>query len=208
MINKILVGVLGIFFLADLVFLNQENWHELRFFSKTFLVPVILAIYLSGIRQRAAVVNRYFLGGLILSFFGDTFLLFKWAFLPGLGCFLLAHIFYILSFIKLRKANILFSLPFILVYLGLLLYLLHPYLKEMEIPVVVYGITISTMAYFSLRTKNRLLISGALLFVISDSLLAFNLFVNDTVIMEQIVMSTYVLAQLSLVYGMISTKRP
>lgn len=205
--NKILVGVLGILFLADLVLISMENGNELRFFTKPLLIPIIATIYLSGARQKGFGINPLFFTGLIFSFLGDTFLLFKWAFLPGLGCFLLAHVLYILSFVKLRKTNLFGALPFILIYLGFLLYFLHPYLKEMEIPVVVYGITISTMAYFSLCTKNTWLISGALLFVISDSLLAINLFVHYTTIMEQIVMTTYVLAQLSLVYGIISAKR-
>ncbi|WP_343634821.1 lysoplasmalogenase [Fluviicola sp.] len=207
MANKILIGFLGILFVADLVLIGFENGNELRFFTKPLLVPVILAIYFSGVRQKATGINPYFLSGLIFSFLGDTFLLFKWAFLPGLGCFLVAHILYILSFVKLRESKMLASLPFILLYLGLLLYFLHPYLKEMEIPVIVYGITISTMAWFSLRTRNNMLISGALLFVISDSLLAFNLFVSSSAILEQVVMTTYVFAQLSLVYGMISAKR-
>ncbi|WP_430405326.1 lysoplasmalogenase [Fluviicola sp.] len=205
--NNILVGVLALLFLADLILITQENLHSLRFFTKPLLVPLITATYLLDIRKKATPINRYFLAGLIFSFLGDTFLLFKWAFLPGLGCFLLAHIWYILSFVKLRKAKMIGSLPFILAYLGCLLFFLHPYLKEMEIPVIVYGVTISTMAYFSLCTKNKWLISGAILFVISDSLLSFNLFVNYTPIMEQVVMTTYLLAQISLVYGMTPSKR-
>lgn len=205
--NNILIGLLILLFLADLILIGLENGHNLRFFTKPFLVPVIVTIYLLGVRQKGVALNYFFLAGLIFSFLGDTFLLFKWAFLPGLGCFLLAHVFYIIAFAKLRTAKMFASIPFILVYLGCLLYLLHPYLKEMEIPVIVYGITISTMAYFSLCTKNNRLISGAIMFVISDSLLAFNLFVNYTAFMEQIVMTTYVLAQISLVYGMISNKR-
>jgi uncharacterized membrane protein YhhN len=205
--NKILIGVLALVFLADLILISQENLDYLRFFTKPLLVPLIAVIYLLGVREKGASIHSFFLMGLIFSFLGDTFLLFKWAFLPGLGCFLLAHILYILSFVKLRRAKMLGSLPFILVYLGCLLYFLHPYLKEMEIPVIVYAITISTMAYFSLCTKNKWLISGAIFFVISDSLLSFNLFVHHSVIMEQVVMITYVLAQFSLVYGMMSNKR-
>lgn len=205
--SKILVAILVILFLADLILIPQDNAHSLRFFTKPLLVPVLTAIYFSDIREKAAAMNRYFLAGLVFSFLGDTFLLFKWAFLPGLGCFLLAHILYIVSFVKLRKANMLGALPFILVYLAALLYFLHPYLKEMEIPVIVYGITISTMAYFSLCTKKPWLISGALFFVVSDSLLSFNLFVHYSAWMEQVVMVTYVLAQFSLVRGMVSTER-
>lgn len=207
MTNKILIGFLGILSLADLVLIGFENGDDMRLFTKPLLVPVMAAIYLSGTRRKGSTPNALFLTGLSFSFLGDTFLLFKWAFLPGLGCFLLAHVLYIGSFVKLRRSKMLASVPFILVYLGLLLYFLHPYLKELEIPVIVYAITISTMAWFALRTKNTWLISGAFLFVISDSLLAFNLFVHYTAFLEQVVMTTYILAQLSLIYGMLATKR-
>ena len=202
--NKIGYVVLAVLFLADLVLLSREDLHFFRLFTKPLLVPVIIAIYLS--ERKHAGINSYFLAGLIFSFLGDTFLLFKWGFLPGLGSFLFAHVLYILSFVKLRKAKMYGSLPFILAYLLFLVYFLHPYLHEMEIPVIVYGITISTMAYFSLCTQNRWLIYGAFLFVISDSLLSFNLFVSYSTILEQIVMVTYVFAQISLVNGMISKK--
>lgn len=204
--NKILFGILMILFILDLILITQEDFLYLRFFTKPLLVPLIIVLYLSGITKKTA-INSWFLSGLIFSFLGDTFLLFKWGFLPGLGSFLLAHVFYILSFVKLRKTKMLASIPFILLYLFFLIYSLHPYLKEMEIPVIVYGITISIMAYFSLRSKNKWLIAGAFLFVISDSLLSFNMFVNYKGMIEQCVMATYVFAQLSLVRGMISKER-
>lgn len=204
--NKILLGILGILFISDLILITREDFHSLRFFTKPLLVPLITTIYLSEVTKKGS-INSWFLSGLIFSFLGDTFLLFKWGFLPGLGSFLLAHVLYILSFIKLRVAKMHISIPFILVYLVSLIYFLHPHLGEMEIPVIVYGITISTMAYFSLRSKNKWLIAGAFLFVISDSLLSFNMFVNYSVIAELFVMGTYLFAQLSLVRGMISKER-
>lgn len=204
--NKILLVILGILFISDLVLVTQDEYHFLRFFTKPFLMPLVIAIYLLKVTKKSA-INSWFLSGLIFSFLGDTFLLFKWGFLPGLGSFLLAHVLYILSFVKLRVAKMYASIPFILLYLFFLVYFLHPYLKEMEIPVVIYGITLSTMAYFSLRTKNKWLVAGAFLFVISDSLLSFNMFVNYSTITELGVMITYVLAQLSLVRGMLSNER-
>ena len=164
--NKILLVILGILFISDLVLVTQDEYHFLRFFTKPFLMPLVIAIYLLKVTKKSA-INSWFLSGLIFSFLGDTFLLFKWGFLPGLGSFLLAHVLYILSFVKLRVAKMYASIPFILLYLFFLVYFLHPYLKEMEIPVVIYGITLSTMAYFSLRTKNKWLVAGAFLFVIS-----------------------------------------
>lgn len=204
--NKIGYLALLIFFLADLILIAQEDLHFFRIFTKPFLVPLILLMYLSGSGKFAS-ANPFFLAGLAGSFLGDVFLLFDWGFLPGLGSFLLAHVLYIISFSKLRLAKMLASLPFILVYLSGLLYFLYPHLNEMKIPVFLYGTVISTMLYFSLCTKNSLLICGAFLFVVSDTLLAVNLFVSQALLTELLVMITYVSAQLLLVLGMINSNR-
>lgn len=202
--NKILLVILSILFISDLILITQDEYHFLRFFTKPLLVPLVIAIYLLSATKKSG-INSWFLSGLIFSFFGDMFLLFKWGFLPGLGSFLLAHVLYILSFVKLRVTKMYASIPFILLHLVFLVYFLHPYLKEMEIPVIVYGIALSTMAYFSLCSKNKWLVVGAFLFVISDSLLSFNVFVSYSTGMELCVMTTYVLAQLSLTRGMLSS---
>jgi uncharacterized membrane protein YhhN len=64
-----------------------------------------------------------------------------------------------------------------------LLTILFPTLGDMKIPVTVYGLVISTMLLFALHVasiKNReaakWLLTGAILFVISDSVLAINKF--------------------------------
>ncbi|MNJ88769.1 YhhN-like protein [compost metagenome] len=203
--NKIGYVILLIFFLADLTFISREDLHFFRFFTKPLLIPLITAIHLS--ERKNSGINSSFLAGLIFSFLGDVFLLFDWGFLPGLGSFMLAHVLYIVSFAKLRIAKMLVSVPFILVYLAGLLYFLYPHLNEMKIPVFIYGTVISTMLYFSLCSKNSRLIAGAFLFVISDTLLAINLFVSNSVITELLVMITYVAAQLLLVLGMINPKK-
>ena len=74
----------------------------------------------------------------------------------------------------------------------------------MKIPVIVYGIVISAMLWVALKTQNRLLIIGALLFVVSDSILSFRLFMVKGLIYDVLVMLTYVLAQYFLVKGMLT----
>ncbi|MDR6370923.1 putative membrane protein YhhN [Chryseobacterium vietnamense] len=77
----------------------------------------------------------------------------------------------------------------------------------MKIPVVIYGITIAAMLYFSISTYSSLLILGAILFVISDSVLAINMFVQHSTEKELVVMITYVLAQLMLVSGVVGIEK-
>lgn len=208
---KILYIVLSIVFLCDLYFVYSGRNSE-RFFTKTLLIPILMLIYILESKKlnnfTTLQLNKLFLVGLIFSFFGDLFLLFKWGFLFGLGSFLLAHLFYILCFKNLAKIKISNNwLVFIGLYLVSLLAFLFPYLKEMKIPVIIYGITISTMFYFSLKTSNRILILGAIFFVISDSVLAINLFVNQSTILSILVMITYVIAQFLLMKGILKESK-
>ena len=204
--SKILQILLVIVFAIDLFFIfNDQN--ELRFFTKPLLLPLLILLYFSQVKSAKTQLDQFFLTGLAFSFFGDLFLLFKWGFLPGLGSFLLAHVFYIISFRKKIQNSIWKSWPIILgLYASILLVFLFPYLKEMKIPVLFYAIVISAMMYNAIKTNNRNLMIGALLFLISDTLLSVNLFVKPLIILNLLVMITYVLAQWFLVRGMLSSK--
>ena len=92
-------------------------------------------------------------------------------------------------------------IPFIIL-LGLLLFVLYPSLKELLIPVIVYGITIATFGVVSLldylntkSTKSILMLVGAIIFIISDSILAINKFHTSTEFFLVMVMVSYVIAQ-------------
>lgn len=204
---QILKILLLIVFVADLFFVYQ-NQTTPRFFTKTLLLPLLLLIYIFTAKDNLAKLNYLFITGLIFSFLGDFFLLFNRGFLPGLGSFLFAHLFYIFCFAKLTVRK---HLPLLaaglLVYVAALIFCLFPYLKEMKIPVIVYGLVISAMLYFAVGTSNKNLILGAVLFVISDTLLSINLFVKETVILSLLVMATYIAAQCFLVKGMLSNPK-
>lgn len=202
--SKILQIILVIVFAIDL-FLIFSNKIELRFFTKPLLLPLLILLYITRLKSEKTQVDKLFLAGLVLSFFGDLFLLFQWGFLPGLGSFLLAHVFYIISFRKKTQNSIWRFWPIILgLFATTLLVFLFPYLKEMKIPVIIYAVVIATMMYNALKTHNRNLIIGALLFLISDTLLSINLFLQPFMILNLLVMITYIAAQWFLVKGMIS----
>lgn len=73
----------------------------------------------------------------------------------------------------------------------------------MKTPVFLYAITIGTMLYVALGTNKKWLIIGAGLFVLSDSILAINIFYQESLWGSLVVMMTYVLAQYFLVKEMI-----
>ena len=202
--SKILQIILVIVFAIDL-FLIFTNKIELRFFTKPLLIPLLILIFITRLKSEKTKVDKLFLTGLVLSFFGDLFLLFQWGFLPGLGSFLLAHVFYIISFRKKTQNSIWRFWPIILgLFATTLLVFLFPYLKEMKIPVIIYAVVIATMMYNALKTHNKNLIIGALLFLISDTLLSINLFLQPLMILNLLVMITYIAAQWFLVKGMTS----
>ncbi len=98
----------------------------------------------------------------------------------------------------------------VMAYLVEFMYILWPKLDDMRIPVLIYGITISTMLsaalwqYQKLENKTALyFIIGATLFVTSDSLLALNMFKENFSTAGILIMSTYILAQLFIVLGAI-----
>jgi uncharacterized membrane protein YhhN len=149
---------------------------------------------------------------------GDIFLLFDHLnpvfFLFGLGSFLITHLLYIFYFIKVnsgksekgKKYSWLHTL--VLAYGVILLYLLWPALGNMKIPVVIYAICICSMVIFCFRIQNSIpeevwkwLAIGAVLFVISDSILALNKFSNPIPLGPVMIMLTYGLAQFFITWG-------
>jgi uncharacterized membrane protein YhhN len=88
--------------------------------------------------------------------------------------------------------------------------ILSPYLESLKLPVRIYGVVISFMLLLALHTgsitnKNAslMMIIGAVLFIISDSLLALNKFYASFDYAGIAVMLTYGLAQLFIAEGAI-----
>ena len=98
----------------------------------------------------------------------------------------------------------------VIIYYVAIIAILSPYLGDMKLPVRIYAIVISfmfLMAMHMLYIKNKTagfrLMAGALLFVISDSILAVNKFYQPFETAGLFVMATYGLAQLFLMEGAI-----
>lgn len=148
---------------------------------------------------------------------GDILLLLekKWEapllFYFGLGAFLVAHIFYIILYRKLGKQPRSISLIiFYLLYLLLFLYLLVPGMPlNLAIPVILYGFILCAMAWSSWRifsvhkTFGWYVVLGALLFVISDSILAIGKFKMPVVQGDFLIMATYLAAQFFITWGIL-----
>jgi uncharacterized membrane protein YhhN len=143
---------------------------------------------------------------LVFSFSGDIFLLNKEKyFVQGLISFLIAHLFYLSLFIESKSnPNAVVSVMVLIIaafYFGYLKIYLGKYLY----PVLIYLSAISLMVVFATGANggNSIMIGvGAILFFISDGVLAFNKFVKKFKLADVAVLSTYYLAQLLLVWGL------
>jgi uncharacterized membrane protein YhhN len=176
---------------------------KIAFLSKPFLITTLVIVYLIAVKKP----SFWYVSALFFSFWGDVLLLFKnQFFVYGLASFLLAHIMYIkitASFIKkvsLQKV-VLASLPFV-VFLFSFLYLIIDNLEEMNIPVIFYGVVISSFGALSFlnymqekNTANLWLFLGSIIFIISDSLIALNKFYEPKEFYAISIMLTYIVAQ-------------
>jgi uncharacterized membrane protein YhhN len=135
----------------------------------------------------------------------------------GLGAFLIGHLLYILCYRHFRwaeKANELlgpqkvrFSFPIVLAGTGLVV-ILYPSLGDLKIPVLIYARVLTLMAlnalfrYGRTTTKSFLFVfMGAVLFMLSDSLLAINKFYASFSSAGAMIMMTYCTAQFLIVEG-------
>lgn len=163
---------------------------------------VILVCALSFTRPSEAYDAAYtllLLGGLTLSLVGDVLLIPQdnpRAFLGGLVAFLLAHVLYIAAFIYvqislgLRSDRIGEAVAAVgLALVGSLIFrYFSPGLGKMRLPVIFYVLVISLLVHRSLALalvypgpamQPALMVNGALLFYLSDTILAINKFRFD-----------------------------
>lgn len=213
--TKLALAFFAVVLVADLVF-TGGGIQSLRIISKPLIVLSLLAYFLLSTKGMASPLKGWVVGALLLSWLGDVLLLFESRdslyFILGLSAFLLAHVAYIIFFNRLRRVEgialkpMLF-LPVLVYYIGLIS-LLYSHLGAMKLPVVVYGAVISAMLATALHLKSLrgsaagpLFLLGAALFVLSDSLLAVNKFLEPFTGAGLLIMLTYGLAQFFIVRG-------
>lgn len=191
---------------------------NIHFVIKPLLIPVLifLLIYAKVDDNQ----KWWLLTGLFFSFLGDVFLLFESKnalfFIFGLASFLITHICYIIYFLKIKSTQIslLRQQPWMVALVAgygcSLILLLYPGLGELKIQVIIYAAVICCMLLCSLhvfyktgRPANVYFVAGAMLFVISDSLLAVNKFFSPFPSAGILIMLTYCAAQFFIVMGFI-----
>ena len=125
----------------------------------------------------------------------------------GIGCFLLAHCFYITLFLKAfryRFSHFVYYLPVLLLMI-ICANILIPTLGSFLIPVVIYFCILMFMVFSAFQVNQQGLIVGigALSFMVSDLTLGFNLFVYPQINVRIFIMFSYYIAQLLLTWGLV-----
>ena len=155
---------------------------------------------------------------LIGSLAGDAFLMVPGYFIPGLVSFLCAHLAYIAVFKKdlawfPNRRTLALTLGFGLVMYGVLWVGGLP--AALRVPVAAYVTVIALMAAQAmgratvLRTPGAIWVAvGAGFFMLSDTLLALNKFVSPLPLSPLWVLSTYYIAQVLIVRGLLSDAGP
>ena len=210
---KCYVGVSLLYIL--IILLDQL---AIAWFMKPVLIPFLMIAvwYAPNFASKKILISA-----LLFSWIGDIILLFadraEIYFIIGLVSFLVSHLVYILLFTKQikrenKKTTAVFwiGITAIIIYLMMMLFLLIPTLGNLKIPVFVYALVLSTMLLFAFKgfflwDKKAAwsILIGAVIFVASDSILAFDKFYQKLEMSSLLIMTTYLLAQFFIVRGVL-----
>ncbi len=188
--------------ILDVIGVVLDNSMLQLIFKPLIMPSLILLYYLSSKRK-----NKWYITAMFFSFLGDVLLLDKSnMFLYGIAAFLITQLLYVIIISKELphshwKTKLIASVPFLAFFI-ILIKVLKPGLGEFLLPVVIYGAAISIFGMVSLlnymlrKDKSSLiLLLGAVLFILSDSMIALNKFYEAWAIYGLAIMATYILAQ-------------
>lgn len=195
-----------------------ENWALLHQIAKPLLMPCLIVFV--WLERKEIHAFGWIIAALSFSWMGDIFLMNAgpmW-FILGLSSFLIAHICYMRRFIlggNKADSTILKKIPWLealvfAVFINVFLWL-WPTVGDMRLPVTIYGIVIYVMVLVAFSRRGRIpnssfriVIAGALLFMLSDSLIAISRFSGPDVTIPWAaiwIMLTYIAAQGLIVWG-------
>jgi uncharacterized membrane protein YhhN len=198
------------------------EWHMLHLVIKPMFMPVLMLMLYQHTTAKGNSFYRLMQFGLLFSWFGDIALMLDRGnptyFIVGLLCFLIAHWGYAAAFIGSIKRSrdtfsygkaLLLSIPFIgFTALFFLLLVKADKLGEMLIPVLAYTAVITTMGITATLRHGHtasynfnLILVGAILFILSDCVIAWNKFVVDFPYDQVLNMSLYLSGQFLLGFG-------
>jgi alkenylglycerophosphocholine hydrolase len=180
------------------------DWNERRHRSFYALKPLttllILGIALAA-SPASAPYQQWLAAALVLSLAGDVCLMFgsdRW-FVAGLSSFLLAHLAFAAAFLQgIGTANPPGWLAAVVVFAAVMLFVLLPRAGRLKLPVLLYCLVLAAMVFTAaarhaaLHDADSLRAAlGALVFMLSDSALAWRRFIGRYRGAQALILSTY-----------------
>lgn len=146
----------------------------------------------------------WLIAALALSLLGDVYLMLPTdVFTAGLGAFLLAHVAYVIEFdVSLGRRLLCFALALALMSPFAIRIVRAVSNGTLRIGVMVYMVVIGLMVGSALASGVFSAQIGALLFMVSDTILGWNRFVTRLTWARPAIMVTYHLGQLGLAYAL------
>ena len=208
-----------LYFATGIVFIALETigvaWISIA--VKSLIIPLLIWLYLRFVRGHWNRFHRMIIIALIFSWIGDiTLQLTQFQesfFLIGVGCFLIAQLIYMVTFFTTPGENSVFFrkiylvVPVVLYGMGIL-WLLYDGLGDMKLPVTIYTMVIMTMLLAAINREKKvnkqsflLVLAGAIIFVVSDSILAINKFAQPFELGRIASMTSYITAQYLIALG-------
>jgi uncharacterized membrane protein YhhN len=195
----------------------------LAFFIKPSLVLSLL-IFLSLSTKLKGRFHKRLFTGLIFALAGDILLICaahdEAYFTFGLATFLLCHIFYISAFYldfksapELDKRGARIAILLCAILATGFYFFLRPYLGIMKLPVMIYILVVSMMMMMASFRNHRvnassfkLVLFGAVCFLVSDGILAYNKFIQPVGYAGVWITATYMIAQYLITVGAVERK--
>lgn len=164
---------------------------------------------------RSTVAPAYIFPALVFSVCGDVLLALplEHGFVFGLSAFLLAQLTYSVGFYRARRpkseGKIWLQLTAVIAYSIALGFVLLPRTGELMLPVAIYLLAITFMACTAAmhRYYRITLFAGALVFVLSDSMIAIDKFLVPFDGSRYAIMTTYYLAQAMITWSILDDAR-
>jgi uncharacterized membrane protein YhhN len=186
------------------IWANYTRQLKQLYVFKPLTTVLIITIAILGLEPPSLSYKWAIVAGLILSLAGDIFLMLPSdRFISALISFLIAHLLYIFAFSTVGGfyASIWSLLPLLLFGLSFMIFIWRE-LGSMKIPASIYALAIMIMAWQAFgnwqltdQLPAFLAFIGALLFVVSDSVLTLNRFKISFQSAQAFILSTYYTAQ-------------
>lgn len=193
---------------------------------KATIIPALMIYYHYNVKKRYNILHVLILSGLFFSWLGDISFNLSGnkinieinkniSFFVAIILFSLTQLSYIIAFLLPKGRHPVLNRRIYLLFLvtaygALMMWLLYHQLGLMRVPVIIYSTLLLLMLLAALNRHGKvngvsfMLVSiGALLFVLSDSMLAVNKFYQKIDFAKILVMLTYVVAQYLIAIGCI-----